>query len=513
MKSLASDLKSFSSLQVMVSGDFMLDEYLWGQVERISPEAPVAVVDIRRETYTLGGAGNVVNNLAALGARVAVLGAVGEDDAALRLRDKLSSLGVETESLLAEPGRCTSRKTRLMGNEQQMVRIDRETRAPISGTIEGNMLERFQDLLPRLDAIVLSDYGKGTLTPGLLREVIAQGRARGLPVVVDPKGRDYSRYARATVITPNRKEAELAVGFPLDAWEDLVRPAGRLRASLELDHLLLTLGAEGMLLLPRHGDEVHIKAQAREVFDVSGAGDTVAAMMALGLARWRDPERAARVANVAAGLVVSKIGTTPVFLRELERELAGWAPGMADKIVSLSELPVLASRLQTQGQRIVFTNGCFDLLHAGHIKFLDQARHLGDVLVVAVDSDASVHRVKGAGRPVMYAAQRLAVLGALEAVDYLLPFESHQLPEILEKLSPDILTKGSDLPEARVAGREIVQAYGGRVVLLPIFEGISISRLLTCIRQGQGMMDEGQVAAHTGERSPLTATTAIIAGK
>ncbi len=478
----ALDLGAFAALKVLVAGDFMLDEYLWGRVERISPEAPVAVVDIERETRTLGGAGNVVNNLVALGARVEVLGLVGEDHPASLLRHELTRLGAGVAGLFTDPRRRTSRKTRVMGNSQQMVRIDRESRAPAAGAFVAAAREFLQSRLPELHAVVLSDYAKGVLTPPLLKEVIGLGTGRGLPVVVDPKGQDYSPYAGATVITPNRKEAELAAGFPLARREDLVRAGAMLRESLSLDHLLITLGPEGMILFPRQGPEVNLPTQAREVFDVSGAGDTVAALMALGLAAWGDPVLAARLANAAAGVVVGKVGTAPIFLAELERELGRRGPGLEEKIRSGPELALTLAHLQARGQRVVFTNGCFDLLHGGHIKFLEDSRRLGDVLVVAVDSDASVRQVKGPGRPVIGEAQRLRILAALTAVDYVTLFDSPQLPEILQSLKPDILTKGSNYPEAQVAGRDVVQAYGGQVTLLPVTEPVSVSELINRIR-------------------------------
>ena len=292
------DLEGFSNLRVLVAGDFMLDEYLWGKVERISPEAPVAVVEVERETRTLGGAGNVVNNLVALGAQVEVLGLVGDDNPGHLLTQEMVRLGVAVDGLFTDPSRRTSRKTRVIGASQQVVRIDRETRTPGSPAFETAAREFLAARLPGFQALVLSDYAKGVLTPGLLKELIAQGRARGYPVVVDPKGADYSGYAGATVITPNRREAELAVGYSLARREDLVRAGATLRQSLALDCLLITLGAEGMLLFVAGAPEVSIPTRAREVFDVSGAGDTVAAVMALGLAQWGDPVLAAALANV-----------------------------------------------------------------------------------------------------------------------------------------------------------------------------------------------------------------------
>jgi D-beta-D-heptose 7-phosphate kinase/D-beta-D-heptose 1-phosphate adenosyltransferase len=479
------DLRGFASLRVLVAGDFMLDEYIWGKVERISPEAPVLVVEVERETRTLGGAGNVVNNLVALGAQVEVLGLVGEDNPALVLRQELTRLGVNPEGLFADPKRRTCRKTRVIGDFQQVVRIDRETRTPAGADFAAAARKYLEARLSSIHAIVLSDYGKGSLSPELLQEFIRLGRSRGLPVVVDPKGPDYTRYAGASAVTPNRKEAEEAVGHSLARREDLVRAGHALRQSLALEALLITLGPEGMILFTAEGSELTIPTRALEVFDVSGAGDTVVALMALGLAQWRDPALAAALANVAAGVVVGKVGTAPIFRAELERELNLRGTRLEEKIVGLEELSLLVPYLQAQGKKVVFTNGCFDLLHVGHIKFLEGSRRLGDVLVVALDSDASVRRVKGEGRPIIGERERLRMLAALEGVDYVTLFASEQLPEILRTLKPDILTKGSNYPEEEVAGREIVQGYGGQVVLLPVSESVSVSGLIQRIRQGE----------------------------
>jgi D-beta-D-heptose 7-phosphate kinase/D-beta-D-heptose 1-phosphate adenosyltransferase len=479
------DLEGFSNLRVLVAGDFMLDEYLWGKVERISPEAPVAVVEVERETHTLGGAGNVVNNLVALGAQVEVLGLVGEDNPGRLLKQEMIRLGVGVEGLFTDPERRTSRKTRVLSASQQVVRIDRETRTPAPPAFEKAAREFLNTRLSGLHALVLSDYAKGVLTPAILQGLIAQGRRLGYPVVIDPKGADYSLYAGATVITPNRREAELAAGASLAKWDDLVRAGTRLRESLALEYLLITLGADGMLLLSAAAPEMHIPTRALEVFDVSGAGDTVAALMALGLARWGDPVLSAMLANAAAGVVVGKVGTAPIFRAELARELGQDGTRLEEKIRPVSELRLLLSQLQAQGKKVVFTNGCFDLLHGGHIEFLEASRRLGDILVVAVDSDASVRQVKGEGRPVIGEEQRLRILAALAAVDYVTLFTSDRLADLLSGLKPDVLTKGSNYPEEQVAGREIVQAYGGQVALVPITEPTSVSDLIQRIRQGE----------------------------
>jgi D-beta-D-heptose 7-phosphate kinase/D-beta-D-heptose 1-phosphate adenosyltransferase len=476
------DLRRFSGVTVLVAGDFMLDEYIWGKVSRISPEAPVTVVEVERETRTLGGAGNVVNNLAALGANVEVIGLVGDDTPAATLRQELGRLQVEAAGLFTDPARHTTRKTRVYGGQQQVVRIDRETRTPAPASFTARALEYLKDRLPNLAALILSDYAKGALTPEFLREAIRLAREHKVPVVVDPKGQDYSPYAQATVITPNVKELEQTVGRALGNWEERVAAAQELRQRLDIDALLVTEGAAGMTLV---GPEGAVRLQARtprEVFDVSGAGDTVVAVLTLGMAAGFSLSEAASLANLAAGVVVTKRGTAPVLLSEMEGELKGHVH-QEEKIVALAELSFIVPHLKAQGKRVVFTNGCFDLLHVGHVRFLEESRRRGDVLVVAVDTDASVRRVKGEGRPVLGELERLRMLAALAAVDYVAPFESAQLPEILASLKPDVLTKGSNYPEVEVEGRDIVTNYGGQIALIPVSDPVSITGLINRIRQ------------------------------
>jgi D-beta-D-heptose 7-phosphate kinase/D-beta-D-heptose 1-phosphate adenosyltransferase len=476
------DLGRFSGVTVLVAGDFMLDEYIWGKVSRISPEAPVTVVEVERETRTLGGAGNVVNNLAALGARVEVIGLVGEDPLAAALRQELGRLQVEADGLFTDPARHTTRKTRVYGGQQQVVRIDRETRTPAPASFTAKALEHLKKRLSELSALILSDYAKGALTPEFLQEAIRLARLQKVPVVVDPKGQDYTPYAHATVITPNARELEQTVGRTLGSREERVAAAQELRQRLDLQALLVTEGAAGMTLVGHQG-AVRLEARTpREVFDVSGAGDTVVAVLTLGLAAGFSLGEAAGLANLAAGVVVTKRGTAPILASEMERELKGHVH-QEEKIVGLAELSFIVPHLKAQGKRVVFTNGCFDLLHVGHVRFLEESRRRGDVLVVAVDTDASVRRVKGEGRPVLGELERLRMLAALAAVDYVALFESRQLPEILATLKPDVLTKGSNYPEEEVEGRDIVTGYGGQVALIPVSDPVSITGLINRIRQ------------------------------
>ncbi|MGQ9688663.1 MAG: D-glycero-beta-D-manno-heptose-7-phosphate kinase [Desulfobaccales bacterium] len=476
------DLGRFAGTRVMVIGDFMLDEYIWGGVSRISPEAPVTVVEVERETRTLGGAGNVVNNLAALGARPEVIGLVGDDPPADIVRQELARLQIDPAGLFTEPGRRTTRKTRVYGGQQQVVRIDRETRMPAPEEFTRRFLASLKARLPDLQALIFSDYAKGTLTPAFLQEAIPLARDRGVPVVVDPKGPDYTPYSQATVITPNVKELEQALGRNYRDPQERLAAAVQLRQDLGLEALLVTEGAAGLTLIGPDGPVKLAARTPREVFDVSGAGDTVAAVLTLGLARGFDLIEAAALANLAAGVVVTKRGTAPILLSEMERELKG-PVHQEEKIVSLADLAFIIPHLKTQGKHIVFTNGCFDLLHVGHIRFLEESRRRGDVLVVAVDTDRSVRRVKGEGRPVLQERERLRMLAALAPVDYVTLFDTEQLPDILRRLKPDVLTKGSNYPEEEVEGRDIVTAYGGRIALIPIIDPVSITGLINRIRQ------------------------------
>ncbi len=420
----------FSNLRVLVAGDFMLDEYLWGRVERISPEAPVAVVEVERETRTLGGAGNVVNNLVALGAQVEVLGLVGDDNPGHLLTQELVRLGVAVDGLFTDPSRAHFPEDQ--GHRRPPNRWCASTgkagprRSP---TFEAAAREFLSARLPGLQALVLSDYAKGVLTPALLKELIAQGRSRGYPVVVDPKGAGLFPLRRGHGDHPQPQGSRSwrwATPWPAGrTWQRAGAGSGRTSA---LDYLLITLGAEGMLLFAGGAPPLAIPTRAREVFDVSGAGDTVAALMALGLAQWGDPVLAATLANLGRRGGGGQGGHRPGLSEpSWPGSWAGRGPGWRKKSWTPAELKLLASQLQAQGKKVVFTNGCFDLLHGGHIKFLEESRRLGDALVVAVDTDASVRQVKGEGRPVIGEEQRLRILAALAAVDYVTVFDQRSI--------------------------------------------------------------------------------------
>ncbi|WP_224984986.1 bifunctional D-glycero-beta-D-manno-heptose-7-phosphate kinase/D-glycero-beta-D-manno-heptose 1-phosphate adenylyltransferase HldE [Geomonas agri] len=467
-----------TSVRALVVGDLMLDEYLLGKAERISPEAPVQVVEVSREELRLGGAGNVVNNLVALGCQVAVCSVIGTDENGDVLRRTLDEKGVVLAGLIQDPQRRTSKKTRVLAAHQQIVRIDRETKAPIGGVSEQALLVYLDAHLGEFDVIVVSDYLKGVLTPALLAALCRKGRELGIPVVVDPKGDDFSKYRGATVLTPNRKEAEVASGVAITDQESLEQAAGRMLATLELDALLITRSEAGMSLFPVRGEAVHIPTVAREVFDVTGAGDTVISVLSVGLACGLSLADAAWVANIAAGIVVGKLGTSTVSPREVIEEVGHALRDSDAKIKNLDVLEHLIARERNRGRKVVFTNGCFDLLHVGHVKYLQKARELGDLLVVGLNTDASVKRLKGEGRPLIEEKERAHILAALGCVDYVVLFDEDTPLRLIEALCPSILVKGGDYNIDQVVGREVVESMGGRVELIEFVDGRSTSRII-----------------------------------
>jgi D-beta-D-heptose 7-phosphate kinase/D-beta-D-heptose 1-phosphate adenosyltransferase len=479
-------LASLSDLRVLVVGDLMLDEYVWGKVERISPEAPVQVVEVYNDDLRLGGAGNVINNLVALGVSVSVASVLGDDADGCLLQQKLERLGVNTGGVVCDAGRTTSRKTRVMANNQQIVRIDRETRLEITtGQIE-QLIHHVRAALPACQVILVSDYLKGVLPESFLQAIIAVGREAGVPVVVDPKGSDFRKYRGATVLTPNRKEAQTASGVAIVDEASLHKAGHSLCDELALETLVLTRSEEGMSLFFRDGRDEHMATEAREVFDVSGAGDTVLCLIGVGLAAGLSMQEAAWVSNVAAGIVVAKIGTSTVSPDEILNTIARQHKDSDLKIHDCLELARLLDKRRARGDKIVFTNGCFDLMHVGHVKYLQEARKLGDLLVLGLNSDASVRRLKGEKRPLIDEAERAHVMAALNCVDYVVIFNEDTPLELISALRPDILVKGGDYDLDGVVGRELVESYGGRVELIQFVDGRSTSSLIEKILKSYG---------------------------
>ncbi len=469
-------IPAYPGARVLVVGDLMLDRYWSGPCSRISPEAPVPVVRVDELEDRPGGAGNVALNIASLGARARLMGVVGADEAGAALGRQLASAGVDCDFIEAA-GSATITKLRALAQNQQLLRLDFED--GFAGFDPALLAERVASALDEADVLLLSDYGKGALRD--VQGLIALARERGVPVLVDPKGSDFSRYRGATLITPNFGEFEAVVGSCTDE-QDVARRAEALRRGLDLQALLVTRSEKGMSLF-RAGDEpLHQPTHAREVYDVTGAGDTVIATLAASLAAGTGLAEAMQLANLAAGVVVGKLGTATLSADELRRASLAHAPlrrGVSDE----EALAALLEQARAAGERIVMTNGCFDILHAGHVAYLSQARALGDRLIVAVNDDASVRRLKGAERPVNRVAMRMAVLAGLESVDWVLPFAEDTPARLIERLLPDVLVKGGDYRPQDIAGGDAVTANGGEVRVLAFIDGCSTSAIIDAIRK------------------------------
>jgi len=477
-KTIESLFSRIGNIRCLVVGDLMLDEYLWGKAERISPEAPVQVVDVVREELRLGGAGNVVNNLVALGARVAVCSVIGRDDNGRALLDDFNRRNVSVEAIFCDPGRRTSRKTRVVASNQQIVRIDRESRDPLSDEMETQVCNWVAGQAEDFNVILLSDYLKGVLTPRVIESIITTAASKNIPVLVDPKGTDFSRYHGATLLTPNRKEAEAASGLVIRDSQTLEQAAGLIMKKAGLEHLLITRSEEGMSLFSLSDHPVHIPTVAREVFDVSGAGDTVLASLAVGVAAGLGMAEAARLANIAAGIAVGKLGTSTVSPDEIINAVALAHSDSDSKIKNLDVLTAIINAEKARGKSVVFTNGCFDLLHAGHVKYLQKARNLGDLLIMGLNSDASVRRLKGEKRPLIGEDERAHILAALDCIDYVVLFDQDTPLELITALKPHILAKGGDYTADGVVGKDVVEAYGGRVELVTFVDGKSTTNII-----------------------------------
>jgi D-beta-D-heptose 7-phosphate kinase/D-beta-D-heptose 1-phosphate adenosyltransferase len=471
-------MRKYQSLKpsVLVVGDLMIDHYLWGRTDRISPEAPVPVIDVQNESEVLGGAGNVVNNLIALGAEVSVASAIGKDENGKRLTKMLKSLGVHTDALIAEPERRTTRKSRVIASHQQVVRFDSETRQDITKESEDKILAAIQKKLLVTDIILLSDYGKGVLSDRLTRQIIQMARASNIKVLVDPKGKDYSKYSGATLVTPNKKEASEATGINIVDDESLQRAGFKLKNELSLDMAMITLSEEGMAIFD--DSFRRFPTVAREVYDVTGAGDTVLGALGFVLATGGDIDEAAKIANAAAAVVVSKLGSATCSWDEIiAYETTLHESTTEHRIKSRKDLSLTIKRLKSEGKKIVFTNGCFDILHLGHVKYLETAKSFGDVLIVGVNSDASVKRLKGESRPVNPEYDRAYLLAALDSVDFVTIFDEDTPYELIKVVEPDVLVKGGDYKGKEVVGSDIAK----EVRLVDFVDGKSTTGIISKI--------------------------------
>ena len=476
------DISKFDKCNILVVGDLMLDEYLWGKVDRISPEAPVQVVSIKKEDYTMGGAGNVVNNIVSLGAKVSAVGVIGSSKNGQILLNKFKALGVDTTGIVQEPGRTTTKKTRIIASHQHVLRIDRETDKAISDPTLEKITRFIEDKIAHVDVVLISDYGKGLITKDLLSRVISSAQKHKKVTIADPKGLDFSKYSGVSLLTPNKKEAALASGVEIVDESTLVKAGDKILQTVGLDKLLITCGKDGMVLFDQNEEPCKVRTKARQVYDVSGAGDTVLSVFGLAIASGASFKDAMSIANTAAGIVVGKVGTATILRQELTTALRPYEYNISSKHKNLSELPALIEELKKKDARVVLTNGCFDLLHAGHIKLLSASKELGNILIVAIDDDDSVKKLKGSGRPVIGVKERVGILCALDSVDYVVVFSSRELKKLIEIIRPDVLTKGSNYTSEEVFGRERVEALGGKVVLIPVSENISSTRIINNIK-------------------------------
>ncbi|WP_096023806.1 D-glycero-beta-D-manno-heptose-7-phosphate kinase [Campylobacter lanienae] len=455
--------------RVLVVGDLMIDHYIWGSCDRISPEAPVQVVNIKNETKRLGGCGNVVSNLIALGAEVGVISVVGDDELGGEILKLLKDRGAKAELVIAQKGRKSSQKSRVMVTHQQVLRLDTESTSDIDCADE--IVGKFQGILNSYDIVLLSDYGKGVLSDYLTKQIISITKNSSKMVLVDPKGKDYSKYKGATLLTPNKKEASEALGFVIDSDEKLELALKTMKMNYELEYSLITLSEDGIGLLAQK--MVKFPALAKEVFDVTGAGDSVLATLGYCLASKMSIEDAIDNANLAAAVVVGKVGSADASWGEIE-SLKSKKIGFERKLVKLDEL----LKVDRSGKSLVFTNGCFDILHFGHISYLQKAKMLGDILVVGLNSDSSVRGLKGDSRPVNTQFDRAAMLCAMEFVDFVVIFDDDTPYEMIKAIGPDVLVKGADYEGKVVVGSE----FAKRVELIEFVEGKSTTNIIEKIR-------------------------------
>jgi D-beta-D-heptose 7-phosphate kinase/D-beta-D-heptose 1-phosphate adenosyltransferase len=471
--------------RILVIGDIILDRYIFGCAERISQEAPVPLLRADRREIRLGGAASVASMLACLGAEVTLAGVVGGDRQAPIVLDLVQEFKIHTHLVLPDPDRPTTLKERYIGrahdrHPQQMLRVDFEARTPLAPALETCLLNGLDAHLSGCDIVLISDYDKGVCTPRLMRHAIDRARAFRVKVLVDPiRGSDYSKYHGATCLTPNRPEAQLATGLPVATPTEALAAGEQLRRQLDAEAVIVTLDKDGMALAHADGRRQVFGTRSRQVYDITGAGDMVLSVLGLCLAAGANYEAAIALGNVAGGLEVERLGVATLTREELLHDLLASAPAPPSKVLRLNDLTVELERRRSRGDRIVFTNGCFDIIHAGHVRYLQQARALGQPLVVGLNSDASVRRLKGPGRPLNTAEARAEVLAALSCVDYATVFDEDTPLRLIEAVHPHVLVKGGDYRPEQVVGREFVESQGGQLILIPLVPGQSTSRLVT----------------------------------
>lgn len=487
---LAEILRQLGHPQVLVLGDAILDRYIWGNAERVSQEAPVILLRADHDESRLGGAANVAHMLRGLEADVVLASVVGSDFHAATVRQELDRLGADASLVLTDPARPTTVKERYMGRAQnrhphQMIRVDREAREPLSAELTKKFLAALLPRIPQCQAILVSDYGKGVCTPQVVAETIQAARRAGVPVVVDPRpGTDYSQYRGALAVTPNRLETRLATGLEIRRAEDAFAAGRQLCREVQLDHAYITLDSDGIAVVRADGSAQLVPTRKRQVYDITGAGDMVLATIGVALAAGIDPVDIARLANVAGGLEVERVGVVPITRDEMLADIHANDRSGVSKVCTLDELERKVESRRKAGEKIVFTNGCFDILHAGHVEYLQQAAREGDCLIVAINSDAGVRRLhKGAERPIIGEQHRALLLAAMEAVDFVVIFDEPTPHALLTRLKPDLLVKGGTYGREQIVGWELVEAYGGSVKALGLVPGLSTTRIVERLRQ------------------------------
>jgi D-beta-D-heptose 7-phosphate kinase/D-beta-D-heptose 1-phosphate adenosyltransferase len=487
---LCSILTGAGTPTILLVGDLMLDRYVFGNADRVSPEAPVLVLSADQEEVRLGGAASVASLLVALEARVIVAGVVGDDASGHTVRRMLHGEQIDDAGVLCDLDRWTTVKERFVGraasrHPHQILRVDREDRSSISPEIEVQLAEFAISRMDECQAVLISDYDKGVCTPGLLSRLFAAAKERGIPILVDPaRIEDYgAQYAGAGILVPNRHEAQLATGLRIETSDHALAAAWDILQQCDAQAVIVKLDRDGMVLVQADGTELEFAARPRSVYDVTGAGDMVLAMLGLCLATGIELPPAIQLANVAAGLEVEKLGVVPVTRAEILHELGSCRAGTCSKLVTLDQLEGLADDYRRKGQKIVFTNGCFDLLHVGHVRTLEGAAKLGDVLFVGVNGDSTVRRLKGGGRPVIGETDRAAMIAALACVGHVFVFDDDTPHFALHRIHPDVLVKGGDYEPNGVIGREVVTGYGGRVVVLEKVDAVSTTTILNRIRE------------------------------
>ena len=465
---------------ILVIGDLMIDHYLWGSCDRISPEAPVQVVNVKKESSVLGGAGNVINNLVTLGSVVDVISVIGNDSVANELKSLLEKIDVPTSNLVVENNRKTSKKSRLIASQQQVLRYDMESIDDINENSHKQIIQTLEKNIDKYSSIILSDYGKGVLTTNLTKEIIKIANKNSIKVLVDPKGKDYSKYKGSYTLTPNKKEAMEATNIDIKDESSLIEALKSLKTQCELEVSLITLSEQGIAIFD---DELTIKPTvAREVYDVTGAGDTVIASIAFALGNNLDIKDAIYFANLAAGVVVGKIGSATTTLDEIyEYEYSLHKSNSTSHIKTFDEIKTLASKLHSQGKKIVFTNGCFDILHVGHVKYLEVAKSYGDVLILGLNADSSVKKLKGPTRPINTQDDRAYILASLESVDYVVIFEEETPYELIKLIKPHVLVKGGDYEGKEVVGQDIAD----ELKLVQFVDGKSTTNTIKRIQENE----------------------------